>query len=139
MSNTYRYARLLILLAIFAVPFTARADEKITCYTGYDDEFFFIAAVIEKPSITASQTAYFSDPLKDDSIVVFLQADEPVGGKRSAKSVELAVSAAGGAQLYRGANAVPLKGFTDFLKGRTGTPVAFKMAVTTSRAAPARY
>lgn len=104
---------------------------RIVCSTFYDDDYFYFAAKVTKPQLQGKDVAPFGDPLHDDAVVVFLQREEEADlTHRSSHSVEMAVSAAGGAQLYRGANAVPLKGFNDFLAGPGGAPVAFKYAVT---------
>ena len=104
---------------------------RVVCSTFYDDDYFYLAARVTKPQLVGQDTGPFGDPLKDDAIAVFLQRED--SGPllhRTAHSVEMAVSAAGGAQLYRGAEGVPLKGFTDFLTGPGGAPIAFKYAVT---------
>lgn len=104
---------------------------RATCFTAFDSAYFYLAVVVEKPEIVAKQRDFFADPLGDDAIAVFLQAEDgPVGTQRTARSVHMVVSAAGGAQLYRGANAQPLKGFGDFLTGPDGIPMPFKLGVT---------
>ncbi len=105
---------------------------RVQCYTAWDSEYFYAAFTVHKPNLVGSQSAPFGDPTKDDSVAVFLQLENgPVGTKRSDKSVEMAVSAAGGAQLYRGANATPLKGVQDFITLKDGDMAVFKYAVTT--------
>src|SRR5438046_6966812 len=110
---------ILALAALFTCASTgvlaqAPNRERVTCYTTYDDDFFYLAAVVQKPKVTGKQTAPFSNPREDDAVAVYLQPlDTPVGEKRSASSVEMAVSAAGGAQIFRGEDAAPLKGFQD--------------------------
>ncbi|HSV72345.1 MAG TPA: hypothetical protein VLH79_01130 [Chthonomonadales bacterium] len=103
---------------------------RITCYTAHDPDFFYIAAVVEKPELQATVAAHFADPGVDDSISLFLQAlDGPVGSTRSARSIQMTVSAAGGAQLYRGAAATPLTGPQDFLQS-DGIPKPFRLGVS---------
>jgi hypothetical protein len=129
---------------LFASPLAAagqqagNARSTVFCYTSYDTEYFYIAAVVKKPTLVGSQSAVFGRPKEDDSVAVYLQSDTAnLGAKRSAKSVEMAASVAGGVQLYRGASAVPLTGYQDFLKtageaGRPGRPVPFKFGVKRS-------
>src|SRR5256885_16232961 len=87
---------------------------RVTCYPSYDAEYFYFAATVSQAAVQATAKTPFSDPLSGDSVAVFLQRETPpTGAKRSARSVEMAVSAAGGSQLYRGAEATPLHGFGD--------------------------
>lgn len=105
----------------------AQGKTRVLCLSAYDDEFFYFAATVQKPNLVGRSTKIFSDPISDDAVAVFLQSEEnPIGPKRDGKSVELAVSAAGGAQLYRGADATPLKDFNDLPKGANNIPVPFK-------------
>jgi len=109
----------------------ADGGTQALCYTTYDQDYFYIAVVVKKPNLVGRQAAPFGDPKTDDAVAVYLQAEpDAPGPKRAARSVEMAVSAAGGAQLYRGANAVPLKGFEDFLGTPDGGRVPFKYGVT---------
>ncbi|MGC8668944.1 MAG: sugar-binding protein [Chthonomonadales bacterium] len=125
-----------ITMLIFWIPSSPSAAQdlggtRVVCSTFYDDDYFYFAAHVTKPQLAGTDTGPFGDPLKDDAVAVFLQREdqEPLT-HRTPHSVEMAVSAAGGAQLYRGADATPLKGFNDFLLGPGGTPIAFKYAVT---------
>jgi hypothetical protein len=131
-------AKALILLAallgLLPVIASAQAPEKgksrVLCYTAYDSDFFYLAAVVQKPALVGRNSKFFSKPLEDDSIAVFLQIEEgDPGVTRTSKSVEMAVSVAGGGQLYRGAAATPLNDFPDFLKASDGSPKPFKYAV----------
>jgi hypothetical protein len=107
----------------------ARRLSRVQCYTSFDSDYFYVAATVQKPNLAGRQKDYFTDPLKDDSIAVFLQTeDQQPGQSRSPKSVSMAVSAAGGVQLYRGAAAKPLAGFADFLQNAEKRPVPFKAA-----------
>ena len=143
--------RLLLALAIVACSSilsaasdgqTVQPSTRITCYTTHDADFFYLAAVVEKPALQATVTAHFADPSTDDSVSLFLQVVEgPVGAVRSARSIQMSVSAAGGAQLYRGASATPLAGPQDFLQ-RDGVLQPFKCGVTRQPAGegtPARF
>lgn len=124
---------LLLSLLFSTVAATARAQarrlSRVQCYTAFDSDYFYVGATVQKPNLAGTQKDYFSDPLKDDSIAVFLQTeDQPAGPARSPKSVSMAVSAAGGVQLYRGAGAKPLANFNDFLLNADKRPVPFKAA-----------
>jgi hypothetical protein len=125
------------LLGLSALHAQARAENRsrVLCYTLYDSDYFYAAVSVQKPNLAGKQAKSFGDPVQDDAVAVFLQTeDAPVGPQRSARSIEMAVSVAGGAQLYRGAKAeslqVPEHGPIPFLKTPDGTPVPFKYAVT---------
>lgn len=119
-----------VAILLTCVAASGQQRNKVVCRTAYDQDYFYLAAVVTKPNVVGSQTAPFTDPVKDDAVAVFLQAPgEPVTSSRTKRSVEMAVSAAGGAQLYRGSAATPLKGFDDILTGPGGAPIPFKFAV----------
>ncbi len=104
-----------------------RGKTRVQCYTSFDSDYLYVAATVQKPNLAGTQKDYFSDPLKDDAVAVFLQTEEQsAGAARSPHSVSMAVSVAGGVQLYRGANAKPLAKFTDFLLNSDMRPVPFK-------------
>src|SRR2546426_6744608 len=91
---------------------SAQGRCRVVCYTTYDEDFFYMAASVQKPAIAGNATDIFDDPMKDDAVAVFLQVENDATRKqRTAHSIELAASAAGGSQLYRGASATPLKDF----------------------------
>jgi hypothetical protein len=96
-----------------SVPLHAQGKSRITCYTAFDENFLYIAAVVDKPTLQGTQANPFGDPLKDDSVAVYLQREGE--GDKPARMIVMAVSVAGGAQLYRGPQATPLRGFQDFL------------------------
>lgn len=135
-SVTRRLARALrvaVLLLMLPVCRAAGAEgrSQALCYTTYDQDYFYVAVTVKKPNLAGTQTAPFSDARADDAVGVYLQSEDgPTGPRRGARSVEMVVSAAGGAQLYRGANATPLKGFEDFRTTPEGGRVPFKYGVT---------
>src|SRR5438067_1863661 len=121
-------AALACLCISFSSAAHAEARTRVLCLSAFDDEFFYFAATVQKPNLVGRNTTLFSDPVSDDAIAVFLDVENGPGTtKRSGKSVELAVSAAGGAQLYRGSDAAPLKNFSELPKGANGIPVPFKV------------
>lgn len=120
-----------LLIPLIAPSVAAAAPKsRVVCYTAFDSEYFYLAAVVQKPTIQASQRAIFADLFTDDCLVVALDLDAGSGAtRRSARSATMVVSAAGGAQLYRGADARPLSGFQDFLPGPDGIRMPFKFGV----------
>jgi hypothetical protein len=122
---------MVMLLVLMSVASWGQTRTRITVYTAWDQDYFYLAAVVEKPLLKGAQTAPFSDLSKDDAVSFFLQpASTPAGQVRSEKSVQMSAGAAGAIQLYRGAKAVPLKGFEDFLKDPEGGLRPFKANVT---------
>ncbi len=122
---------ILIVFVSIQGPARSQSRSKIVCYTSFDDEFFYLAAVVDKPALAGTTTGLFGDPTLDDAIAVFLQAeDQPAGLKRSKRSIEMAVSVAGGVQLYRSTDATPLRKPDDFLKNSSGRPITFKYGIT---------
>ncbi len=111
---------LFALLATCAVSIV-HADVRVRCHTAFDTDYFYLAADVEKPVLRGSVSVPFGDPLADDAILVGLGAlDDPN------RRVEMAVSVAQGAQLYRGAARTPLGGIQDFLTSPDGTRMVFK-------------
>ena len=85
------------------------ATNRIVGYTGWDDEFLYVAVQVNKPNVVGKNTEAFSHPLEDDAVIVSVQADNDHKAiRRTEHTVSLAISAAHGAQLYLGADAAPL-------------------------------
>jgi hypothetical protein len=102
----------------------ADLTNRVAGYTAWDDDFFYVAVQVNKPTLSARNSAPFSRPLEDDAVIVSIQTDDDhAATKRTAHTYTVAVSAAGGFQLYSGANAAPLftslQEFTDRLKDIT--------------------
>lgn len=85
------------------------APNRVVGYTAWDDDYFYIAFQINKPTLSAKNKEPFTHPLEDDAVILSLQIDnDHKSVKRTAKTVVLAVSGAGGAQLYLGESGRPL-------------------------------
>ncbi len=109
----------------------AQPRAHVTCYTAYDQDYLYVAAVVDKPTLQASAVGPFSDPLRDDCIAVFVDAAQGTpAAARGLQSTQMVVGAAGGAQLYRGAKAAPLQSFADFLAASDGSRIPFKYGVS---------
>lgn len=103
----------------------------VTVRTAYDQDFLYFGFEVRKPNVQASVAGAFQNPLTDDSVIVLLDAGAAPGDtKRSAKSASLALSAAGGVQLYRGEKGTPLAGPGDFMRTADGRLAVFKAAAT---------
>ncbi len=114
---------MLSIPALFAALVCARveADVRVRCHTAFDTDYFYVAADVEKPVLRGSVAAPFGDPLSDDAFLIGIGVpNEPN------RRVEMAVSVAQGAQLYRGADRKPLGGIGDFLTASDGTRMVFK-------------
>jgi hypothetical protein len=85
------------------------ATNRILGFTGWDDDFLYVAVQVNKPNIVGNNTEAFSHPLEDDAVIVSVQADnDRQAVRRTAHTVSVAISSAHGAQLYLGADATPL-------------------------------
>src|SRR5258706_13405811 len=88
---------------------TEEAVNRVVGYTAWDDDYFYLAIQVNKPTITGSNILPFSNPLEDDAILISIQTDnDHKAVNRTAHSVTVAISAAGGMQLYSGPAAIPL-------------------------------
>lgn len=105
----------------------AGAAIRVHARTAFDSDYFYVAADVEKAVLRGTVSAPFHDPYQDDCIAVFLAAgSDSISPDESDTRVEMAVSVAGGAQLYRGKGRVPLSGVDDFRVGPDGTKLLFK-------------
>ena len=87
----------------------AEAPNRVFGYTAWDDDFLYLAVQVNKPTITAKNKEPFSQPLEDDAIIVSLQTDGDHKSKaKTPRTYTLAISAAGGFQLYSGETGAPL-------------------------------
>ena len=119
-STRWSLPALLALLTVTACT-GARSDVRVRCHTAFDTDFFYIAADVEKPVLRGSVSIPFGDPLGDDAFLIGLAVPDSPD-----RRVEMAVSVAQGAQLYRGAARRPLRGIDDFLTAPDGTRMVFK-------------
>ncbi len=92
------------------------ATNRVVAYSAWDDDYFYVALQVNKPNLSGRNNRAFSRPLEDDAIIIGLQTDnDQTATKRTAKTITIAVSAAGGTQVYTGAGAKPLyNGLEDF-------------------------
>ena len=102
-------------------PPAADTINRVTGFTSWDDEFFYIAVQVNKPTLSAKNDAPFSRPLEDDAAIVSIQTDDDhTSVKRTAHTFTFVVSAANGFQLFSGAESAPLftslQDFNDRLK-----------------------
>lgn len=92
-----RKLALLLIILLGLVPAIVSAQGKLTCYTTWDENYFYAAFTVDDPDITGSNTAPFSNSWEDDSIEVFLETDNRHNSGRSKSTYHMAVSSAGGA------------------------------------------
>lgn len=120
--RTLRKLTLLVILALFAVPAALLAEGKITCYTTWDDNYFYAAFQVDDPDITGTNTKPHSNPWEDDSVEIFLETDNKHASGRSKATFSMAVSAAGGSAFTVGTGDGPPE---------RKNIMSFKYAVTT--------
>src|SRR5579859_5991191 len=96
--------------------YTIEPPNRVIGYTTWDDDYFYIALQVSKPTLHGTNTQPFSNPRADDAVLVELQTDNDHNvGKPTAHTVIVAASAVGGAQLYAGPQHSPLfDGIDDF-------------------------
>lgn len=92
---------------VFAVGVSVRAADRVTCYTAWDNAFFYVAAEIQDPDIEATNTTHMSNPWEDDAIEVFLETDANRAPNRSANTFQMSVSAGGGSSFVVGESGMP--------------------------------
>ena len=92
------------------------ATNRVVAHSAWDDDYFYLAFQVNKPNLSGRNSRAFSHPLEDDAVLIGLQTDgDRTTTKRNAKTITIAVSAAGGTQIYTGADSKPLyNGMDDF-------------------------
>lgn len=123
-----RLCRALVLLLVAALAVQCAAGQTpprsaVLCYTAHDDDYLYLAATVRKPTLQGDRSAPFADVLKDDCLALYAASAD---GKTL---VMMAVSVAGGAQIYRGSNAAGLGGFDDFRLAPDGSRIPFRYYV----------
>jgi hypothetical protein len=99
-----------------AAPALAESVNHVMGYTAWDDDYFYVAVQVNKPTLNAKNGEPFSHPLEDDAVIISLQTDDDHNSTHStAHTVQIAISAAGGTQVYSGPGKTALfKSFKDF-------------------------
>ena len=92
------------------------ATNRVVAYSAWDDDFLYLAFQVNKPNLSGRNNRAFSHPLEDDAVIIGLQTDgDRNSTKRTDKTITIAVSVAGGTQIYTGADSKPLyNGLDDF-------------------------
>lgn len=72
------------------------ADGRVTCYTTWDDHFFYFAAQIDDSNVVGTNTKPNSQPWEDDDVEVFLEVDNNRARERTPQTFQMCVSPAGG-------------------------------------------
>lgn len=119
-----RAVAITVLMAPLLVPAFAYAEIRVRCRTAFDSDYFYVAADVDKRILRGHIAAPFADLSSDDRLEVSLELPAAAGG--SPRRIEMQVSVAQGAQLYRGADRVPIKGVDDFHTGPDGVRALFK-------------
>jgi hypothetical protein len=96
----------------------SEAANHVVGYTAWDDDFLYVAVQINKPTLSGRNALPFSNPLEDDAVIIGIQTDnDHKANKPTLRTVLVAASAAGGAQLYAGPTRTPLfNGLSDLQK-----------------------
>ena len=92
----------LLLLPALTLSSPAPAADRVTCYTMWDDLFFYAAFEVQDPDVVSTNTTHMSNPWEDDCIEVFLETDSGRALNRTANTFQMAVSAGGGSSFVVG-------------------------------------
>src|SRR5579871_6009131 len=97
----------------------ATERNRVVGYSAWDDEYLYLAVQVNKPALSGKNSAPFSNPLEDDAIILSLQPDDDhKATHRTARTVTIAISEAGGMQLYQGEKGTPFIASLEDLNGR---------------------
>lgn len=103
-----------ILCAILLLASALSAADRISCYTAWDDLYFYAAFEVQDPNLISTNTTHMSNPWEDDDVEVFFETDHARSSARTPNTYHMAVSAGGGSSFTVGENgtAVPKKIFS---------------------------
>ena len=99
--------RFLLLPLILLTCTPSLAADRVTCYTLWDDYFFFAAFEVQDPDIISTNTTHMSNPWEDDCMEVFLETDAKRAQDRTPNTYQMSVSAGGGSSFLVGENDQP--------------------------------
>ena len=99
--------RFLLLPLILLTCTPSIAADRVTCYTLWDDYFFFAAFEVQDPDIISTNTTHMSNPWEDDCMEVFLETDAERAQDRTPNTYQMSVSAGGGSSFVVGENGQP--------------------------------
>ena len=99
--------RILLILALLLLAISSFAADKVTCYTLWDDFFFYAAFEVQDPDVVSTNTTHMSSPWEDDDIEVFLETDAKKAQDRTPNTFQMSVSAGGGSSFSVGENGQP--------------------------------
>ncbi len=92
-----RNLRLLAFItALLGVASLARAADRVTCYTMWDDRFLYAAFEVQDPDLESKNTTHMSKPWEDDGIEIFIETDAKRAENRTANTYQMSVSPGGG-------------------------------------------
>ncbi|MHB0998159.1 MAG: sugar-binding protein [Armatimonadota bacterium] len=97
----------LTFLLILTCAISAGAADKVTCYTMWDDLFFYAAFEVQDPDVISTNTTHMSKPWEDDCAEVYIETDGAKVSNRSNNTYQMSVSAGGGSSFMIGDNGTP--------------------------------
>ena len=97
----------LVLSLAFALCPKAYAADRVTCYTLWDDFFFYAAFEVQDPNVVSTNKTHMSNPWEDDCVEVFLETDHKQAPNRTPSTFQMAVSAGGGSSFVIGEDGRP--------------------------------
>lgn len=94
-------ALILLLLSTMSVAQEIVKDQ-VSCYTTWDETYFYLAFKIDSPDVQAAHTQPNADLAGDDSIEFYIETDNNHSMKITPKCFSMGVSAAGGSDYLIG-------------------------------------
>ena len=94
----------LVLLCASAVLADEPIKDRVSCYTTWDDSYFYLAFKIDAPDVRGTHSKPNADLTGDDLVQFYVEADNKHSAKITPMCVSMAVSAAGGSRFYAGSD-----------------------------------
>jgi hypothetical protein len=99
--------RLALLIFLPLLLSASCAADRVTCYTLWDDFYFYAAFEVQDSDVQSTNTKHMSSPWEDDSVEVFLETDAKRAPNRTPQTFQMAVSAGGGSSFVVGDAGLP--------------------------------
>lgn len=102
-----KFRTLFLAFLLFVVcAISANAADKVTCYTMWDELYFYAAFEVADSDIISANTSHMSKTWEDDSVEVFLETDGKRAKNRSDNTFQMTASVGGGTNFLIGDNGI---------------------------------
>lgn len=96
-----------LVVTLLSLSALSLASDRVTCYTLWDDYFFYAAFEVQDPYVISTNITHMSSPWEDDDVEVFLETDAKRAPDRTPNTFQMSVSAGGGSSFSVGENGQP--------------------------------